>query len=779
MESNNKGSYTIGVLIGNMTSPHTMSVVNGLYHSSKELNVTLLFFLGIHSNGIYEEVFGTDPSTDYEYQFNTVYDYIKLGRLDALIISYGSLGIFLEEPKERFMMRFAGIPHVIMEEREEGESASYIIADNYKGMYDCVEHLIMEHGYQKILYLGGPKDNTDAEERKQAYLDVMEQYDLEVTEKMMEEGDYSEYVRPQIKKLLDDNPDASALVCANDIMATVAYRECERRGLHIGSDIAITGFDDMELAETMDPPLTTVRQNGYDMGVKALLYAIDLCRGGKPKGFLYPVTMKKRQSCGCVKHKNTTDILMGEITPDNVSEYTREATLQMIENILITTDSDKLHLDVYSELYPLIEKLVKLRCYEDLAIMSVEDFRNQFKKLINGAVGKKIMLEAFSSELFTLISRMQINTKLSKISSYLLVMLREAQTYLMSVQFQAGRRNLQEFHKDICFMPLIARDMINDSDDEKKMFYGIIKKLAAIKTQNAYIYLLKHPVINTLRDEWKCPDRLYLAAYHEGTRMVSYEPEARPVVTAENGFISMMHDKSQKSLFFFNIFSAERLYGLLVVEIEPEDILLLYFATMQIGTSLRHMEINHKQKNTQRKLEKSLAIIEDKNEVLNLLSEYDELTNCFNRRGFIERALTFNKKYVGDEAVLIFGDLDHLKEINDCFGHVEGDYAIECIGTVFRQCYEGEHVVGRIGGDEFVLLMVNAGEETALEVIDKIKAAFADINEKSGKPYYVEASMGFTVFSFKKELMINDIMEKADQELYEEKKKRRKSIRRD
>ena len=48
------------------------------------------------------------------------------------------------------------------------------------------------------------------------------------------------------------------MICANDVMAETAYRECGKRGLVVGKDIAITGFDDWELAKTMNPPLTTV-----------------------------------------------------------------------------------------------------------------------------------------------------------------------------------------------------------------------------------------------------------------------------------------------------------------------------------------------------------------------------------------------------------------------------------------------------------------------------------------------------------------------------------------
>ena len=69
------------------------------------------------------------------------------------------------------------------------------------------------------------------------------------------------------------------MICANDVMAKTAYQECTRRGIIVGRDIAITGYDDWELAKTMNPPLTTVLQNAFDMGYMAMIGAAELCKG--------------------------------------------------------------------------------------------------------------------------------------------------------------------------------------------------------------------------------------------------------------------------------------------------------------------------------------------------------------------------------------------------------------------------------------------------------------------------------------------------------------------
>ena len=82
-----------------------------------------------------------------------------------------------------------------------------------------ISHLVEEHHLSRILFVAGPEHNTDAIERKEAYLETMKKYGLPVTPGMIAQGDYSEFVDKQVERLLDSNPDAQAIVFANDEMA--------------------------------------------------------------------------------------------------------------------------------------------------------------------------------------------------------------------------------------------------------------------------------------------------------------------------------------------------------------------------------------------------------------------------------------------------------------------------------------------------------------------------------------------------------------------------------
>ena len=350
-----KKRYTIGVIIGNANSPHTRTLMKGITDAAQKMNVNIIFFLGVHMASYYYEYYGENMDDRHDFQYNVVYDYANIANVDGLIIAYGSLCIFLEDKnKEHFLDRFKGIPYVLVEDRDESGKASSVISDNYHGIYQIVEHMVLEHGYKNFLFLSGPKDNTDAMEREQAFRDVLEKYELPFSDAQYAHGDFSQCCNKQIGELLDRNPQADALVCANDVMAETAYRECAARNIVVGRDIAITGYDDWDMAESMTPPLTTVLQNELDMGYMCVKSIIDLCDGNEPKEEIVPAIVKIRSSCGCALvseydfppfdrqdgvinvhyFEKVADILSRKALVSNVSEDKREMVKQYLFQLL-------------------------------------------------------------------------------------------------------------------------------------------------------------------------------------------------------------------------------------------------------------------------------------------------------------------------------------------------------------------------------------------------------------------------------------------------------------
>ena len=108
----------------------------------------------------------------------------------------------------------------------------------------------------------------------------------------------------------------------------------------------------------------------------------------------------------------------------------------------------------------------------------------------------------------------------------------------------------------------------------------------------------------------------------------------------------------------------------------------------------------------------------------------DELTGLFNRRGFLqlgerefERAVRFNRPL----AALMF-DLDHFKRVNDTYGHPAGDQVLRALTACFRQNTRGIDVVGRYGGEEFVLLLPETLLPEAVQIAERLRESIAALS---------------------------------------------------
>ncbi len=150
----------------------------------------------------------------------------------------------------------------------------------------------------------------------------------------------------------------------------------------------------------------------------------------------------------------------------------------------------------------------------------------------------------------------------------------------------------------------------------------------------------------------------------------------------------------------------------------------------------------------------------------------DELTELYNRRGFLNlvehkiKAAKLNKKGM----TLFFIDIDGMKNINDKLSHNYGDRAIVGASTILKQTFSENDVVARIGGDEFAVLAIEARESDVKKLIDKLLEKQKEFNENNGYSFDISMSVGAASFNAENPININELMEKADKLMYEDKK---------
>lgn len=157
-------------------------------------------------------------------------------------------------------------------------------------------------------------------------------------------------------------------------------------------------------------------------------------------------------------------------------------------------------------------------------------------------------------------------------------------------------------------------------------------------------------------------------------------------------------------------------------------------------------------------------------EELRRLAVIDELTGVNNRRGFLlaarqELALAEQARRAG---VLLFVDLDGLKRINDTYGHTVGDHALESTSKLLRANIRRRDVLGRIGGDEFCVLLTEAGRVSDVDLwADRLREQVTRHNETSRQPYRLALTVGATFIEQGTPNTIEDLIARADAAMYQ------------
>ena len=174
----------------------------------------------------------------------------------------------------------------------------------------------------------------------------------------------------------------------------------------------------------------------------------------------------------------------------------------------------------------------------------------------------------------------------------------------------------------------------------------------------------------------------------------------------------------------------------------------------------------------------SIAAHKELEEFLRGLTDVDELTGLLNRRGFFVRVDEIRRKARrGDRQVLLtYFDVDGLKRVNDERGHSEGDKLLVAAADVLRAAFRDEDVVARLGGDEFVALaLLGRRHDEHLDrqaIAARLEQAMQAKREELGETFDFSISLGSTVANHLELCSIDDLLARADAQMYEAKRAR-------
>lgn len=236
-------------------------------------------------------VLPVDPNQGYQNE------YIKIARtnlLDGLIL----LRSRINDVKIEVLAK-SGFPFVLVNFKKFSPYYNFVDTENIKGGILAMEYLIKK-GHKKIVFLSGNLYETNARDRFKAYQTTLSNHGLEYNEDWVVPTEFNEedaYLKTEQLLKCPNRP--TAIFCASDYIAIGAMRRIKDMGFRIPDDIALVGYDDIELASHIQPKLTTIRQPLHELGKNAGQILLDIITGKRktPVHKLLKIELIERESC--------------------------------------------------------------------------------------------------------------------------------------------------------------------------------------------------------------------------------------------------------------------------------------------------------------------------------------------------------------------------------------------------------------------------------------------------------------------------------------------------
>lgn len=162
-------------------------------------------------------------------------------------------------------------------------------------------------------------------------------------------------------------------------------------------------------------------------------------------------------------------------------------------------------------------------------------------------------------------------------------------------------------------------------------------------------------------------------------------------------------------------------------------------------------------------------------ETLHALSFTDELTGLYNRRGFLTLAEHQMKlaQRTKKSMLLLFIDMDNLKDINDEFGHPMGDQALIHTTEILKKTFRESDIIARIGGDEFAILTLEIQKTKGQYFYERLQKSLDTFNRSGHLPFKLFFSAGWSYYNPKRPMTITNLLKSADRMMYLHKQKKR------
>lgn len=319
------------------------------------------------------------------------------------------------------------------------------------------------------------------------------------------------------------------------------------------------------------------------------------------------------------------------------------------------------------------------------------------------------------------------------------------------------------------FNALLLRELILGAYNLRDFFTRLGTALMQTGVRASYICLLEGPQKVGPEGSFSPKDhRLMLLMLQKGEKIQTWHRSGAPVFL-KDAVENEIQGETPAQFFTFLLFYQDYQYGTFSVCCRPEEIPDFYGLSLELGTGLHFQILLIKQ-------DRLLQDLQKKNRVLDFVAAHDNLTGLYNRKGLLSKVPGQIREGRHVQYAALMADLDHLKQINDTFGHGSGDYAIRTAAAILTQAMPPGAILGRIGGDEFLAFFPAPGGPEPGKTCKRIRSLQESFDKSSDRPFYVELSVGFTTFTQDEAGNIEDVIKRADRHLYASKQSRRESV---
>ena len=270
-----KRSNMLGLIVPNISNPFFPELCRGAEDEANQRNYSLI-------------ICNSDDQSQKEENYLRL---LQEQQVDGILLS--SKNKLSQSSKEQ--LESGKIAYVLFDRGGEASNHSGVFLDNDKGGYIAGKHLA-DLGHTNIACMTGPLEILNAQQRLSGFQRALAEASIELPKSFILVGDFQMEVAYHIAKKFLQHNSVTAIFASNDLMACGIYQAAHELGLQIPEQLSIVGFDDIPLVTALIPKLTTVRQDTYEMGRKAIELLINEIENNSSEGVVFEPSLIVRES---------------------------------------------------------------------------------------------------------------------------------------------------------------------------------------------------------------------------------------------------------------------------------------------------------------------------------------------------------------------------------------------------------------------------------------------------------------------------------------------------